>query len=64
MVFMPEETIDPKEKEQAPTPSAPKVPYPNPDDETGEDQQNRLGYMVTEPTEEELEEDETSKTES
>ena len=61
---MPEETIDPKENEQASMPAAEKAPYPNPDDETGEDQQNRLGYMVTEPTEEEMEEEETSKTES
>lgn len=29
--------------------------YPDPRAETGEEQQNRLGYMVTEPTEEEIE---------
>ncbi len=36
-------------------------PYPARDADNGEEQKNRLGYMVTEPTEEEIEGDESDE---
>ena len=47
--------------EVTPPDSPPEHPYPARDADNGEEQKNRLGYMVTEPTEEEIEGDESDE---
>ena len=53
---MPENTTNSPEADSAPQSQA--HPYPARDADNGEEQRNRLGYMATEPTEDEIEGDE------
>jgi len=54
---------DNTDTEDTATDSPQTQPYPARDADNGEEQKNRLGYMVTEPTEEEIEGDESDESE-
>ncbi|MES2459647.1 MAG: hypothetical protein V4671_03630 [Armatimonadota bacterium] len=52
---MSEETAEDNSPPSTSQDNAPTRPYPARDSENGEEQKNRLGYMVTDPTEDEIE---------